>query len=569
MSDDGNRDGAPTAGRRRYDVWATRMLAEHFGFDSFRPRQLDVVNAILNRRDVLAVMPTGAGKSVCYQIPSCARSADDRPAVTLVVTPLRALMRDQVQQLETRGIPAAMIDSATPYEERTRIAGALHAGQLDLLYVAPERLSSPAFRSLLRDVRIRFVAVDEAHCVLQWGQDFRPDYLGIHAFVDSLPVRPVVAAFTATATPQARDAIAANLGLADPLRVSTSFDRPNLTFGRLQAAPRQRVRIIADYANGRRGESGIVYCTSRKRTEELAEELKTAGVNAEHFHARMDEARKAGVMDAFLDDRIDVIVATTAFSMGVDKPYVRWVINDGLPASMEEYYQEAGRAGRDGQDAECHLLWSPREFTLMRKRIDAEAGSALETSADRMRAKSEAKARLGVMDAYCTANRCLRRQMLDYFGERVDDGFVCAGCDVCEGRCGIDPDGMSAAECGHAGIGEARWRHGTARRARATAGSRVEVRELEVDQKLRRQVVDYVTAIYEAKGSGFGVVKIVNGLRGSRSAGVLEASLDRIEGYGCAPLATSQQIRLAVRQLLDEGTLRNGPFKTLLPADAQ
>lgn len=555
---------------RDYGGWARRMLDEHFGFKEFRPGQLDVVNAILNRRDVLAVMPTGAGKSACYQIPSCASSAASGPALTLVITPLRALMRDQVQQLETRGIPAAMIDSGTAYEERMAVAQAVSEGRLRLLYVAPERLSSPAFRGLCASTRIRLVAVDEAHCVLQWGQDFRPDYLGIRAFVESLPTRPVVAAFTATATPRMRDGIAANLGLRDPVRVATSFDRPNLYFGRMKAGTNQRMRIIADFANARRGESGIVYCGSRKRTEKLAEALKDAGVNAEFFHARMDESRKLEVQDAFLDDRIDVIVATTAFGMGVDKSDVRWVINDGLPASMEEYYQEAGRAGRDRQAAECHLLWSPHEFTTLRQRIAEETGGALEDAGEQSRAKAAARARLNVMDAYCTQDVCLRAQMLAYFGNPAAaggaEGVSCSGCDVCAGTCAVAPDlGLDG------GAGSARGGR-TVSRTKVRRGRVVGLDDGfgsgsgEVDERLRQQVLDYVTAIFEAKGNGFGVTKIVNGLRGSRSKGVLETGLDRIEGYGSVPLATSDQIRSAVRQLVDDGKLEYGLFKTLVPA---
>lgn len=337
--------------------WALRTLQHFYGYDSFRGRQLDVITAILQHRDVLAVMPTGAGKSICYQIPACAPGINGKPALVLVITPLRALMRDQVAHLSTHGIPAAFIDSETTGTERAMTYQAAREGHIRLLYVAPERLVSPEFLRFAQTLRIRLVAVDEAHCVFQWGQDFRPDYLGIAAFIEQLPERPVIAACTATATPTVREGIIQNLHLQDPLQVISNFDRPNLYFGRYEAHSKQdRTACITQYAKTHRSESGIVYCTSRARTEELTEALKTAGVQAKYFHAKMDEAGKAYVQDAFLEGRLKVIVATTAFGMGVDKPDVRWVINDGAPSSLEEYYQEAGRAGRDGKPASCYVI---------------------------------------------------------------------------------------------------------------------------------------------------------------------------------------------------------------------
>ena len=270
-----------------YTPWALRTLQRFYGYDSFRGRQLEVIAAILNRRDVLAVMPTGAGKSVCYQIPACAAGKGGRPALVLVITPLRALMHDQVNQLNARGIPAALIDSATGREEHIRIEQEIRNGAVRLLYVSPERLTAPGFVRFCQSIRIRLIAVDEAHCVFQWGQDFRPDYLGIADFIDQLPERPVVAAFTATATSETRTGIIRNLRLQDPLSAAAGFDRPNLFFDRRRMNGKtERTEYVIDYARRHPGESGIVYCMSRDRTEELAEALKDAGVNAEYFHAQ-------------------------------------------------------------------------------------------------------------------------------------------------------------------------------------------------------------------------------------------------------------------------------------------
>ena len=417
-----------------YTPWALRTLQRFYGYDSFRGRQLEVITAILNRRDVLAVMPTGAGKSVCYQIPACAAGKGGHPALVLVITPLRALMHDQVNQLNARGIPAALIDSATGREDYARIQQGVRNGTVRLLYVSPERLTAPGFVRYCQSIRIRLIAVDEAHCVFQWGQDFRPDYLGIADFIDQLPERPVVAAFTATATPETRTGIIRNLRLRDPLSTAAGFDRPNLFFDRRRVNGKtERTEYVIDYARRHPGEGGIVYCMSRDRTEELAEALKDAGVNAEYFHARMDETRKTRVQDGFLNDDIDVITATTAFGMGVDKPDVRWVINDSVPSSMEEYYQEAGRAGRNGQPATCTLLWSEFDFELHRRRIKDSVGTALADENDRKRAKEAALARSRAMERYCDASACLRGQILRYFGDRPESAS-CGACGYCTRR---------------------------------------------------------------------------------------------------------------------------------------
>ncbi|MBW3080465.1 RecQ family ATP-dependent DNA helicase [Bifidobacterium saguinibicoloris] len=411
-------------GQRDFSAQAHAALKHYFGYDEFRPGQFKVINSILNGRDVMAIMPTGAGKSMCYQLPATVPNT-----LTLVITPLRALMRDQVQHLEARGIPAALIDSQVDWRGRNAIYQSAATHGLRMLYAAPERLQSRDFLDFASKVRIDMIVVDEAHCVLQWGSDFRPDYRNIADFVRRLPHRPVIAAFTATATPAQRDEIINNLGLDHPYRITTSFDRPNIHFRVIKATPKERMEQIVAWAHMHAEECGIVYCPSRKRTEQMAQTLKTAGVNAEYFHAKMPEDRKGEVQDAFLKGDIRVICATTAFGMGVDKSDVRWVINDSAPASMEEYYQMAGRAGRDRDRSTAVLMWSDGDFVNLRRRLD-DAGSALTDPNDQKMARQAATERLNAVSRYCEAKRCLRAEMLAYFGEKAPSR--CDDCSVCE-----------------------------------------------------------------------------------------------------------------------------------------
>lgn len=428
--------------------FALKALERYFGYTSFRTGQADVVNAIMNHHDVLAVLPTGAGKSVCYQLPAAALR------LTLVITPLRALMRDQVQALARCGIAAALIDSGTANADRRRIYEDALAGRLKLLYVAPERLHTNDFLSFATHAPIDLIAVDEAHCVLQWGQDFRPAYLGIRSFVQQLTAympRPVIAAFTATATPSTRKEIIANLGQISPARVTTTFDRPNIRFD-IRAVKRwHRERVIVDWARMYKGQCGIVYCGSRDRTEELEQALLDAGIAAAHFHARMPEEDKGPVQDRFLRGEIQVICATSAFGMGVDKPDVRWVINDGATDSLEEYYQEAGRAGRDGKQSVSLLLWSSDDFEWLHKRVAKSYANAAMDDEESKRAKAAAIARLDAMQRYCETPGCLRAELLRYFGETAEsasgatgDGKAGAG----KGKAGKQQAKGKAAHCG-------------------------------------------------------------------------------------------------------------------------
>ncbi|NEG95416.1 RecQ family ATP-dependent DNA helicase [Bifidobacterium sp. SMB2] len=456
--DDMNRTAEKT-GDRDYTAPARNALKRFFGYDDFRAGQADVVNAIMNGHDVLAVLPTGAGKSVCYQLPAMALR------FTLVITPLRALMRDQVQSLERRGIPAALIDAGTSVAERRAIYDKALAGGLKLLYVAPERLKTRDFSTFANRMPIDLIAVDEAHCVLQWGQDFRPAYLDISKFVRSLPERPTteprlrIAAFTATATPSTRTEISENLGQRDPVRVNTTFDRPNIRFDTKYVGRWDREDEIVAWALGHKGQCGIVYCNSRKRTEELEQTLLDAGVAAAHFHARMAEADKGPVQDRFLSGEIQVMCATTAFGMGVDKPDVRWVINDGATDSIEEYYQEAGRAGRDGKESVSLLLWSDDDFEWLEKRIDESFNNDAMDAGEQSAARSAAFERLHAMERYCRSYGCLRAAFLKYFGEEPA-AAKCGKCSNCLGGGAARPRAAHTSNFGGSSGSRSRYGNG-------------------------------------------------------------------------------------------------------------
>ena len=407
----------------RYASAAVEQLERVYGYRAFRPGQLEAVTSILSGRDLIAVMPTGSGKSVCYQLPAT------RPGTfTLVITPLRALMRDQVQALRARHVDAAFIDSGVTPTQRDRIYAGARAGLIRLLYVAPERLRTEDFRRFSQSMRIDLIAVDESHCVLQWGSDFRPDYLKIGEFIESLPDRPVVAAFTATATPGQIPQIAGNLGLDRPVMVRTGFDRPNIRFDVLKLRPRRRLRFILEWA-GRHETPGIIYCNSRAECDDIAERLRERGVDAAAFYSTVGEEDKKRIQDGFLKGSPRVICATTAFGMGVDKPDVRWVINDGPCESIEAYYQEAGRAGRDGEPARSILLWSDGDFRTWRTRLRRNAGGAMGDGESQDRARDAALRRLDAMSDYCETWGCLRRRILTYFGDEA--GEHCESCSNC------------------------------------------------------------------------------------------------------------------------------------------
>lgn len=395
-------------------VSATEHLKRYFGYDAFREGQAELVDALLHGRDALGVMPTGAGKSLCYQLPSMLL-----PGVTLVISPLISLMRDQVQALVANGIPAAFLNSSLTDAQCSRVMTNAINRLYKIIYLAPERLLTPSFLRLASALPLSLIAVDEAHCISQWGQDFRPSYLDIPIFVDRLSVRPVVAAFTATATPRVRKDILATLELQNPLTRVTGFNRPNLYFE--VKHPKDKYASLMQYLNGR-DSSGIVYCSTRKEVERLAERLKTDGYSAARYHAGLSDKERSMSQDDFLYDRVKIIVATNAFGMGIDKSNVRFVIHYNLPQNVESYYQEAGRAGRDGLPADCILFYA---------RKDINTALFLINKSENPDEIARNKQLFNQMEQYCETYGCLRRYMLGYFGEAAADD--CGNCSNCNG----------------------------------------------------------------------------------------------------------------------------------------
>ena len=427
------------------DPRALEALNRYFGYDSFRPGQSGIVSAILTGRDVLGVMPTGAGKSICYQIPAAIL-----PGVAIVISPLISLMRDQVDALNDVGLPAAFINTTqTPDEQDLVFAQAL-SGQIKLLYVAPERLETERFRNFAVRVPISLVAVDEAHCVSQWGQDFRSSYLGIGEFIAGLPTRPTVAAFTATE--RVRRDIVSILGLHTPSITVTGFDRPNLYFDVISMPRKDKASWVASYIASHPDESGIVYCATRKETEALAESLNSAvaelraaggadvsdiGTIAVAYHGGMSADAREKAQRDFVTDRVPVVVATNAFGMGIDKSNVRFVIHHNMPESIEAYYQEAGRAGRDGEPSRCTLLWNESDIVTRRRLLDSDYENERLTPEEQEAVRASKRRLLDAMVGYCRTTDCLHAYMTRYFGETAGaaaktDGKCVGGCANCE-----------------------------------------------------------------------------------------------------------------------------------------
>ena len=420
--------------REEPQACAREALRTYFGYDFFRPGQEEVISSILSGRDVLAVMPTGAGKSICYQIPAVLLGG-----LTLVVSPLISLMGDQVRSLKEAGIRGSYLNSTlTPRQQEVVMARAI-AGWYDIMYVAPERLSDQRFISFAQQVRMPLVAVDEAHCVSQWGQDFRPAYRGIPAFVNQLPWRPVVCALTATATARVRQDVSRLLDLRHPAIQVNGFDRPNLRLSSFELTPKDRTRWLLGYLAAHPTWSGIVYATTRKKVDELAEALRAGGITAVSYHAGMENAERGTSQEAFVRDEARVMVATNAFGMGIDKSDVRFVVNCGLPLSLEEYYQEAGRAGRDGEPAECYLLWSRGDIRTCHFFIDNTEFPPETPQTERKTLLRNRERLLSAMIDYAMSESCLRARVLRYFGQdasslgAVDGSAGCDGCSVCLG----------------------------------------------------------------------------------------------------------------------------------------
>lgn len=450
--------------RKHRSMTMTKLeaLKKYFGYDSFRPGQEMLVDGILEGRDTLGIMPTGAGKSLCYQIPALLL-----PGVTLVVSPLISLMKDQVTTLNQAGIHAAYLNSSlTPGQFRTALRY-MAMGQYKIVYVAPERLLTDAFLEAVSRVEISMVSVDEAHCISQWGQDFRPSYLRVREFVDGLKTRPVLSAFTATATKEVREDILALLNLEDPVTLTTGFDRKNLKF--IVQHPADRMKTVLSYLEEHKKECGIIYCLTRKNVDEVWEMLLQKGYAAARYHAGLGDEERRRNQEAFLYDQACIMVATNAFGMGIDKSNVRYVIHYNMPKNIESYYQEAGRAGRDGLDSECILLYGGQDVVTNQFFIDQmepPEGTDAETA---KLIKERERERLKKMTFYCFTNECLRAYILRYFGEYGSN--YCGNCS----NCLTQFEETDVTEIAKALIGcvkESRWRYGMTMIVDTVHGSR-------------------------------------------------------------------------------------------------
>lgn len=398
------------------------VLKDYFGHDSFRDGQEQIVDALLDGRDALCIMPTGAGKSMCYQIPALLFDG-----VTIVVSPLISLMKDQVGSLVQSGVHAAYINSSLSYPQFLRVLSNVEHGKYKIIYVAPERLLTDGFLDTCKKIKISMVAVDEAHCVSQWGQDFRPSYLKIISFVESLANRPIVGAFTATATNDVKEDIKKILRLENPFEITTGFDRPNLFFGVIKSSSKDEKLI--DLIRERGDRSGIVYCATRKNVESVCELLCDNGFSAARYHAGLDEYERRKNQEDFVFDRKNIMVATNAFGMGIDKSNVTYVIHYNMPKNIESYYQEAGRAGRDGSEADCILLYSPKDVRLNRFMIENSEGNDELTIEENEQIRERDFERLKYMTFYSTTNDCLRGFILRYFGG--EKKAYCGKCSNC------------------------------------------------------------------------------------------------------------------------------------------
>lgn len=500
---------------------ALEALTRYFGYDSFRPGQQGIVEALLAGRDVLGVMPTGAGKSVCYQIPAALS-----PGATLVISPLISLMRDQVDALNDLGMPAAFINTTQTPDEQAMVFAQAAAGQIKLLYVAPERLETGRFRDFAARTPISLIAVDEAHCVSQWGQDFRSSYLGIGDFIAGLPQRPPVGAFTATATERVRRDIVGLLGLRNPAVTVTGFDRPNLYFDVVKLETKYKAAWVARYVADHPDESGIVYCATRKTTEALADTLNQMGHPAVAYHGGMSpDAREVAQRD-FITDKVPVVVATNAFGMGIDKSNVRYVIHHNLPESIEAYYQEAGRAGRDGEPSRCTLLWNESDIVTRRRLLDNDYENERLTPEEQEIVRQSKRRLLDGMVGYCRTTDCLHWYMTRYFGQELSpNAGSAAGEDIAA-------DSSQSGRCG----------------ACSNCESTFETIDVtRVAQAISRCVHD----VGQRVGSG----KIVKILRGSRAQDLAWLNPERMPTFGMLKDVNEARVRDVLSQMATDGYL--------------
>lgn len=494
------------------------VLNQYYGYSEFRDGQEEIIDSICQGRDAMAIMPTGGGKSLCYQIPAMLM-----PGITLVISPLISLMKDQVMALKAIGVPAAYINSSLTLEQLRKVYDNLKRGAYKIVYVAPERLDTEGFAELASTLDIDLIAVDEAHCISQWGQDFRPSYLKIVDFLMHLHRRPVIAAFTATATETVREDIENILKLGNPLRITTGFDRPNLNFEVI--TPKNKLKEIHRILTERRGKSGIIYCATRNNVEKVCDELQLLGLSVTRYHAGLKDAERKQNQEDFIYDKRQIMVATNAFGMGINKSNVSFVIHYNMPLSLEAYYQEAGRAGRDGEPADCILLFGLGDVATATRLLQMPGSNEELTDVEREELSIRDLSRLNMMIDYCKTTKCLRGEILDYFGQTHKE--KCNNCGNCRT--------------------EFKWRDITTE---------------------AQMVLSCVKRLYTRLGYHTGKSIVVSTLRGSKRSRLLALGADEIKTYGIMKDIPAMQIRELIDYLEDNGYLHtNMEYKTISLTD--
>lgn len=478
------------------------VLKDYFGFTSFRIGQEGLIDNILNGRDTLGIMPTGAGKSLCFQLPALMFDG-----ITLVISPLISLMKDQVGSLIQSGISAAYINSSLNHSQYIKALQNAKDGKYKIIYVAPERLTAEEFIDFAQNAKISMVTVDEAHCVSQWGQDFRPSYLRIPQFISGLPDRPVMSAFTATATPQVREDIIDKLNLKEPYVLTTGFDRENLFF--CVQKPKDKFAALKEYIERNKTKCGIVYCSTRKTVDEVCRNLIKSGFAAVPYHAGLSEEDRRDNQDSFIYDKSNIMVATNAFGMGIDKSNISYIIHYNMPKNIESYYQEAGRAGRDGEPAECLLFYGGQDVVINQLLIDNSNGNEDLDKETIEALKEKDRELLKIMTFYCHTNDCLREYILDYFGEKTSN--YCGNCSNCN--------------------------------------TNFEEEDVTIEAQ---KIMSCIKRVNQR----FGVKMIVDILRGSKNQRIIKSNLNNISTYGIMSNVSKSKIRDIINFLVLQGYLK-------------